>query len=108
MKASELVAESIQTSASRGFSPYMTTTQLKQALRSGKYTWPGDYPLFFITSDGAALSFEAVRENLRSVLWSIKNKVNDGWRVVATDVNWEDSELYCDHTGERIESAYSE
>jgi hypothetical protein len=108
MKTTELIAESLQTSAARGFSPYMTTTELKQALRSGKYTWPGAYPLFFITSDGAALSFEAVRENLRSVLWSIKNKVNDGWRVVQADVNWEDGELTCDHTGERIESAYSE
>ena len=87
---------------------YMTTTDLKQALRAGKYTWPGCYPLYFITSDGAALSFEAVRGNLRSVLWSIKNQVNDGWRVVQADVNWEDGELYCDHTSERIESAYSE
>ena len=87
---------------------YMTTTDLKQALRAGKYTWPGCYPLYFITSDGAALSFEAVRENLRSVLWSIKNQVNDGWRVVQADVNWEDGELTCDHTNEKIESAYSE
>jgi len=108
MKTTELIAESLKTSASRGFSPYMTTARLKQALRSGKYTWPGAYPLYFITSDGATLSFEAVRENLRSVIWSIKNKVNDGWRVVATEVNWEDCGLYCEHTGERIESAYSE
>ena len=86
----------------------MNTSELKQILRSGKYTFPGCYPLFFITYDGAALSFEAVRENLRSVIWSIKNKVDDGWRVIGVDVNYEDSELYCEHTGERIESAYSE
>ncbi len=108
MKASELISEQVKTQACRGFNPHMTTSELKETLRSGKYTWPGAYPLFFITSDGAALSFEAVRENLRSVLWSMKNQVNDGWRVVQTEVNWEDGELYCEHTGERIESAYSE
>ena len=85
-----------------------TAKDLKQALRSGPYAWPGGYPLYFITSDGAALSFKAVRENLRSVLWSIKNGVNDGWRVQAMDINYEDNELYCDHTGEKIESAYGE
>jgi hypothetical protein len=38
----------------------------------------------------------------------MRNKVNDGWRVVACDTNWEDASLYCDHSGERIESAYAE
>ena len=85
-----------------------TTKDLKTQLRQGAFAWPGGYPLYFITDDGAALSFEAVRENLRSVLWSMKNKVNDGWRVVACDANWEDPFLFCDHTGKRIESAYAE
>ena len=85
-----------------------TTRNLKEALRSGPFAWPGCYPLYFITSDGAALSFDAVRENLRSVIWSIRHGVNDGWRVVGCDVNWEDASLYCDHTGARIPSAYAE
>jgi len=84
------------------------TTDLKNAIRSGAYTFPGCYPLFFITSDGAALSFDSVKENFRLVLWSVKNQVNDGWRVVGCDANWEDGELTCDHSGERIESAYAE
>ena len=29
---------------------------LKATLRAGQWAWPGGYPLFFITSDGAALS----------------------------------------------------
>jgi hypothetical protein len=82
------------------------TKDLKNAIRSGPYTFPGCYPLFLITSDGAALSFESAKANFRSVLWSIKNKVDDGWRVVGCDANWEDGELTCDHSGERIESAY--
>jgi hypothetical protein len=85
-----------------------TNQDLKNQLRSGPFAWPGGYPLYFITDDGAALSFNAVRENLRSVIWSIRHGVNDGWRVVGCDVNWEDPKLFCDHTGNRIESAYAE
>ncbi len=80
--------------------------ELRATLRAGSYTWPGGYPMYFVTSDGAALSFEAVRENLRSVLWSIRHKVSDGWRVIGCEVNWEDEELACDHTGKGIPSAY--
>ena len=82
--------------------------QLKAALRYGQYAWPGGYPLYFLTSDGAALSFDAVRSELAQVLQSIQNRSNDGWRVVGCEINYEDNELYCDHSGERIESAHGD
>ena len=85
-----------------------TTHDLKAALRAGRYTDLGGYPLYFVASDGAALSFESVRSELWQVLDSIRNGHNDGWRVVGVEINYEDSELYCDHSGERIESAYAE
>lgn len=85
-----------------------TGAQLRATLRAGASTWPGAYPLYFITSDGGALSFDTVRDNLRSVLDSIRTKSSDGWRVVACEVNYEDAELYDDHTGRKIESAYGE
>lgn len=72
------------------------------------YAWPGMYPCYFITSDGGALSFRAARERRREILESIRDDSRDGWRVIGIDVNWEDSFLTCDHTGERIESAYGE
>lgn len=90
------------------FEHIANTRQLKATLRGGAFAWPGGYPLYFITSDGGALAFETVRDNLRSVLDSIKTKCNDGWRVVACDVNWENTDLADDHTGEPIESAYGE
>lgn len=80
-----------------------TTSDLLATLRAGKFA--DGCPMFFITSDGAALSFDSVRKELASILYSIKHKQNDGWRVVACDVNWEDNELYCAHSGEKIESA---
>ena len=85
-----------------------TTKDLKTQLRQGEFAWPGGYPLYFITTDGAALSFKAVRDNLRLVMDSIKRDLRDGWQVCAVDVNWEDPSLFCEHTNKRIESAYAE
>jgi hypothetical protein len=73
------------------------------------YAWPGGYPRYFITSDGAALSYKAAETERRLIRRAIRtNDTRSGWRVVACDVNWEDPDLICDHTGARIESAYAE
>lgn len=83
-----------------------TVSQLREALENGEYAWPGCYPCYFIVDDGKALSFDAVKKELRQVVSAIHDGRSDGWRVVAVDVNWEDSSLYCAHTGKRIASAY--
>lgn len=85
-----------------------TVDQLKATLRAGAYAWPGGYPLYFITEDGAALSFESARKEFRSIAYSVKNHLRDGWRVVACEVNYEDNDLRCEHSGKPIESAYGE
>lgn len=85
-----------------------SVSEFRAAMRHGPYAWPGGYPCYFITSDGAALSFAAAKAERRNILESIARRIDDGWRVVAMDVNWEDGELTCDHTGERIESAYAD
>lgn len=83
-----------------------TSRQFLETLKNGPFTWPGFYPLFFITSDGAALSFEAARENAMQVARAIRQESGCGWQVVACDVNWEDETLYCEHTNKKIKSAY--
>lgn len=83
-----------------------STADLKATLRAGPYAWPGGYPLYFITSDGEALSFESVRENLAQCLWSLMTNSRDGWRIIACDVNYEDVDLTCAHSGKPIEVAY--
>lgn len=85
-----------------------TVRELANAFRQGKYSSTGCYPLFFLTSDGGALSHDAVRENYMQIARAVRDGLSDGWRVIAHDVNWEDAELFCDHTGNRIESAYNE
>lgn len=85
-----------------------TVSDFRKVVRNGKYAWPGGYPMYFITSDGDVLSFEVVKAERRNVLEAIRDNDHSGWRVVAVDVNWEDANFYCAHTGDRIESAYAE
>jgi len=85
-----------------------TVEDFHEALKAGPYAWPGGYPLHFITSDGGVLSFESAKANIQEIEEAIADDFSDGWRVVCMDVNWEDSQLYCDHSGKRIESAYAE
>ncbi len=85
-----------------------TLADLKATLRAGPFAWPGGYPMFFITQDGAALCFATVRKEFRQVVWDIVNDASTGWRVVACDINFEDGELIDGHTGGRIESAYAD
>lgn len=86
----------------------MTSEEFLQALRAGPYAWPGGYPLFFITSDSACLCHGCGKKNRGSIVDAIEEGLNDGWRVVAQDVNWEDPELICDGCSDRIQSAYAE
>ena len=86
-----------------------TVEDLDMALASGPYAWPGGYPLYFVTADGEALSFATVQAEVALVKGAVEQQDNTGgWRVIGMDVNWEDTELYCAHSGGRIEPAYAD
>ncbi len=82
-----------------------TVKDFKTTLRS-PYAWPGGYPRYFITSDGATLSMKTAQEEFRLIASAIKDKRDDGWRVTCCGINWEDTDLIDDHSGKLIESAY--
>jgi hypothetical protein len=84
----------------------MTSIELRKAIRS-KYAWPGGYPMFCITSDGAALCMECAKSEFRQIAYARRHEQNDGWRVTAVDINYEDTGLICDHCSKQIEAAYS-
>lgn len=66
------------------------------------YAWPGGYPLFYITKDAGALCPKCVNENLE-----LLSDIDDPqWYIVGCEINYEDDNMYCDHCGEQIESAY--
>jgi hypothetical protein len=90
------------------FSAIETAAQFKATLRNGAYAWPGGYPMHFICSDGESLCFACGRKELSNIIPAIRDKACDGWRVVATDINYEDSNLDCAHCSQPIESAYGD
>lgn len=79
--------------------------RLADQLATQPYAWPGGYPLFGITSDGAAVCPHCASTERASIATTTGS---DGWCLVAIEANWEDLQLYCDHCGDRIESAYVE
>lgn len=95
---------------------FLTVSAFNAALASGAYAFPGAYPTYFVMADGGALSFTAAESEADRIREAIAqtqadsdwHDANAQWLPVAHAVNWEDSELFCDHTGARIESAYAE
>lgn len=83
-----------------------SVADFKATLRAGQWAWPGGYPMYLLCSDGAALCFACASKEARQVMWSIVNRARDGWRVVACDINYEDTELHCSDCSKPIESAY--
>lgn len=82
---------------------------LARDLREGPFTSLGSYPKFFLGEDGATVSFAAVKADALFYLReTAKGKAGFPHRIVACEVNWENPELHCDVTGERIPSAYAE
>jgi hypothetical protein len=82
-----------------------SSLRLADQLVDSPYAWPGGYPLFAITSDGAALCRHCCKAERASIGTTTGG---DGWHIVALEINWGDDCLFCDHCGSRIESAYSE
>jgi hypothetical protein len=61
------------------------------------YTWPGAYPIFYLTKGNNILCAECANEN-----------DEDYDPIVAADANYEDPTMYCNECNGRIESAYAE
>lgn len=55
--------------------------RVKEAIRH-PYAWPGGYELVAVTSDGALLCTDCLKSEFASVVDSIRNGIDDGWRVV--------------------------
>lgn len=60
------------------------STAIRAAIRA-RYTFPGSYEIFGIANDGECLCTKCMRENYYLIAWSVRHRVNDGWRIVAID-----------------------
>ena len=84
-----------------------SVSDFRAAKRNGAYAWPEGYPLYFVCDDGGTLCAKCARKEARTILHAIMSDARrDQWRVVGADINYEDSELFCDHCSDQIESAY--
>ena len=72
------------------------------------YAWPGGYPLAAITADGGCLCADCVKKEWRQICAESFQNTNCGFRIAGVDVNWENPDLYCDHCGKKMESAYGD
>jgi hypothetical protein len=62
-----------------------------------KYSWPGLYPMYYFDAHLNALCPDCAAKN---------DEFTEP--LIHPHVNWEDSNLYCDHCDAQIESAYGE
>jgi hypothetical protein len=79
---------------------------LDAALADGKYTSVGAYPVYFIAQDGGVLSHEAVVEERELIRDAIDEGWDAQWCVIGCEINWDNHDLRCDHTGKQIDTAY--
>lgn len=84
------------------------THKFKSTLRAGPYIWPGGYPLYFTTIDSGALCFKCAKMEVKNIIHSIRYEINDGWFVVACDINYENIDLCCDNCNNLIDAAYND
>ena len=78
--------------------------RLADRLVRSPYAFPGGYPLFAITNDGACLCKECCNTERELIATTTGH---DGWCVVGLDVNYERTDLHCDSCNSAIEAAYA-
>jgi len=72
------------------------------------YAWPGGYPKYAVLADGESLCHHCADSEAELIDNADPEYPNDDqWRIVAVEINYEDTDLYCSNCGEQIESAYA-
>ena len=59
-----------------------------------RVAWPGLYPLYVVTDDGGILCPDCCRSERRQIACSYPG---DGWRVIAMQALFDDTEMLCSH-----------
>jgi hypothetical protein len=92
-----------------------SVADLKATLRAGAYAWPGGYPVYLVLEDGCALCFQCAADEFRMLVEDTAQPPTPEhgygprqWRVDCSKINWEDSDLRCEHCAKLIESAYGD
>lgn len=86
----------------------ISTLAAAKDIARAPYAWPGGYPKYLVTADGAALCANCTKSEFAQIARESFDRSNCGFRAAGSAINWEDSELHCEHCGKPIESAYGE
>ena len=71
------------------------------------HAWPGGYPLYYLFRDGGVCCPKCANANL-TLIDEERCNSHGGWAVDGHEVNYEDTDLRCDHCHTAIEAAYAE
>jgi len=86
-----------------------TPIELRQDLVKAPHAFPGGYPKYAVLADGEALCHHCADSEAELIDNADPEYPNDDqWRIVAIEINYEDTDLYCSNCGEQIESAYGD
>jgi hypothetical protein len=69
------------------------------------YAWPGGYTVFHVTDDCETLCAKCANDPKNPVH---TDAPDDGWRIVGSDINWEETDMVCIHCGEVIPASYGD
>lgn len=72
------------------------------------FVWPGCYTMHMVCADGACLCHKCAKANADQITDATATVIDDQWRYIGVDVNWEDADLYCAHCNGRIEPEYGD
>lgn len=68
------------------------------------HAWPGGYEIHYIVEDCGVLCHQCANAELMRTI----DPDDDQFHIVASDINYEDPDLFCDHCNRQIEPAYGE
>ena len=72
-------------------------------LAKAPYAFPGGYPMYAVTNDGACLCSGCCKVERELIATTTGS---DGWTVIGLAINYEDASLFCDNCSTQIEAAY--
>lgn len=70
-----------------------------------RWAWPGGYPVYYVCKDGGVLCSHCANDNIEM---TSDPQAEADWYIVASDINWEDPHLTCDHCSKPVGSAYGD
>lgn len=84
----------------------MTEQQLINLFRNDDLLSYGD-SAYLVMSDGEPLSLREAKENTTEIMSAIAdNDPTGGWLPIGVQINFDDMEMVCAHSGKRIPAAF--